>query len=262
MIESLAFDTHNHLLFGDLGREPDAAWQRAREAGVGQAVVIGIDAASSRATVDFVSNREGLWAAVGVHPNEAGAATEMDWQEILQLATHPKIVALGETGLDLYWKRVPLEDQLAWLERHVRAGMELNLPLVLHIRDAFPEAREALTPHGRAGLRAVLHCFGGEPGDLEPFLSWGWSVSFAGNLTYGKAEALRQAAEAVPLDQILVETDAPWLTPVPRRGRTNEPAYVLHTLRTLAEIKGISFEEMTEITTRNAERLFRRSSRS
>ncbi|MDQ7088226.1 MAG: TatD family hydrolase [Acidobacteriota bacterium] len=194
---------------------------------------------------------------MGIHPNETADADESAWRRILALAADPKVVALGETGLDLHWKRVPLGVQVAWLERHAEAALEADLPLVLHLREAWPAAREALAPYAARGLRAVLHCFGGTERDLEPFLGWGWPISFAGNLTYPGSGALRRAAARVPLDQLLVETDAPWLAPVPCRGRVNEPAFVVHTARRLAEILGRTYEEVAEATSRNALRFFR-----
>ena len=251
------FDTHNHLLFGELGEDPEGAWSRARQAGVGRAVLIGIDADSAEAVAAHAACREGLYAAVGIHPNETAAADEASWERIVALLEQPKVVALGETGLDLYWKRVPLARQVEWLERHAEAALDADLPLVLHLRDAWPPARETLASFAARGLRAVLHCFGGTAADLDPFLDWGWPVSFAGNLTYPGARALRQAAARVPLEQLLVETDAPWLAPVPCRGKVNEPAYLVHTARRLAEVLGRTYEEVAEATSHNALRFFR-----
>ncbi len=250
------FDTHTHLLFGPLGDDPDGAWKRAREAGVEGAVVIGIDAESSVAVADWVAAREGLWSAVGVHPNETAAASDEDWAAILELAERPEVVALGETGLDLHWDRSPLETQLRWLDLHAAAALERDLPLVLHVRDAMDEAKRALAPWAARGLRAVMHCFGGGPEDVGTFVDWGFFVSFAGNLTYRSAGALREAAALVPLEQCLVETDAPWLAPIPMRGRMNEPAHVVHTARCLAEVHGVEFEELAAKTTANAKRFF------
>lgn len=222
-----------------------------------RALLIAVDASSSRQTVDFAAGREGLFASVAIDPNSIHDVAEGDWEQVVALAQDEKVVAIGETGLDLYWKKSPLDLQLAWFEKHVELALVRDLPLVLHIRDAFPEARDLLSRYAGRGLRAVLHCFGGQAEDIHPFVEWGFMVSFAGNLTYPSAGALREAARATPLAQCLIETDAPWLAPVPQRGKTNEPAFLVHTARELAEIKQLDYEQLAEVTTANACRFFR-----
>jgi len=225
-------------------------------AGVTQAVVVGIDADTSGEVVDFVGCRRGLFAAVGIHPNESGKATDAAFDRIARLARDERVVAVGESGIDLYWRDAAPECQVRWLERHAELSLACGKPLVLHLRDAFAEARAVLEPFARRGLRAVVHCFTGGPGDLHPFVGWGFLVSFSGILTYPKAAALRSAAALVPLEQCLVETDAPWLAPAPRRGDTNEPALVVHTARALAEARGVQLSEIASATTANARRFF------
>jgi TatD DNase family protein len=249
-------DTHCHLTFGELGRDPDRYQEQARRAGVGAIVLVGIDVGTSREVVAHVEAREGLHAVVGIHPNETAAAAEGDLDAIAELLDHPEVVALGESGLDLYWDRSPQPVQERWLEAHAELALARQVPLVLHVRDAYRRAAEVLHPFAARGLRAVVHSFGGETEEVRPFLDWGFFVSFSGILTYAKAENVRGAARLTPLELSLVETDAPWLTPAAERGKTNEPAFVVHTARRLAEVKGLSFEEVAAATTENARRLF------
>lgn len=250
-------DTHCHLVLGELEAQADAAWGRARSTGVVQAVVPAVDAPSSEAVVAFVAAREGLFGAVGIHPNEtAGAAP--DWRERIEaLLGRPKVVALGETGLDCYRERDALPVQQASLAHHCELALARDLPVILHARQAFPPLRETLAPFAAKGLRAVLHCFDGGPADLHPFVEWGFYVSFSGILTYPKRDDLRAAARDVPRERLLVETDAPFLAPVPKRGTTNEPAFVHYTAQKLAECVGLPFEQLAAVTTENARRLFR-----
>ncbi|HVS65442.1 MAG TPA: TatD family hydrolase [Thermoanaerobaculia bacterium] len=249
-------DTHTHLLFGELGKDPDRYRQRAAEAGVGTLILIGIDPASSLAAAEYAAQQTGVYCAVGVHPNETAKVGADALDEIAPLLERPEVVAIGESGLDAYWDDAPATTQELWLERHVELALERDLPLVLHIRDAYPRAAELLAGPARRGLRGVIHCFGGAEHEVDPFLDWGWPISFSGILTYPEAENVRGAARRTPLDLCLVETDAPWLTPAAERGRSNEPAFVVHTARELARVKGVSFEEIAEATTANAQRVF------
>lgn len=253
----MLIDTHTHLLMRELGEDPAAAAARACESGVTGMISIGIDRESSRATVALARELEGVWAAVGIHPNETANAADADWNALREMAGAPEVVAIGESGIDLYRDRSSLEVQRRWLERHAELALEVELPLVLHVRDGFGPVRETLPPFVERGLRGVMHCFGGGPEDLQPFVDWGFLISFAGNLTYKSAEPLREAAALVPRGQCAVETDAPFLAPVPKRGKPNEPAYVVHTARKLAEIWGVSFEEAAARTTDNARRFFK-----
>lgn len=249
-------DTHCHLTLEQLGENPEHYWRRAQAAGLEAAVVIGIDADSSEKVVDFVESQAGLFAAVGVHPNGTSATTEEDFRRIRDLVGHPKVVAVGESGLDFFWDQSTPVDQERWLERHVCLALEEDLPLVLHIRDAYDRAAELLEPAQEQGLRGIIHCFAGNGEEVVPFVEWGWPISFSGILTYGKAQNVRDGARRTPLDQCLVETDSPWLTPTGRRGEVNEPAFVVLVARRLAKIKGVSEEELAKVTTANARRVF------
>lgn len=249
-------DTHCHLTYGTLAEDPDGAWQRAREAGVDAAVVVAIDTATTPTVLDFVARYDELHATVGIHPNHVAEAQAGDMARVAEFARHPKVVAIGESGLDTYWDKAPLALQRDYLERHVELALELDVPLVLHLRDTYPLAAEILEPHAAAGLRGVIHCFAGAADEADPFIAWGWPISFSGILTYPKAENVRRAAERTPLEQCLVETDAPWLTPRGVGKRDNEPAFVAATAAVLAELKGVELELLAERTSANARTVF------
>jgi TatD DNase family protein len=249
-------DTHCHLTYDSLADDPGGAWRRARDAGVDAAVVVAIDAASAPAVLDFVTARPELRAAVGIHPNEVGDAQAGDMARIAELAGHPEVVAIGESGLDTYWDRAPLQLQRRYLDRHAELALERDLPLILHLRDTYLLAVEVLEPYMQSGLRGVIHCFAGEADEADPFIEWGWPISFSGILTYPKAENVREAARRTPLAQCLVETDAPWLTPRGHGKVGNEPAFVVTTVRKLAEVKELPFETVAAATTGNAREVF------
>lgn len=249
-------DTHTHLLFGELGKDPDRYRQRADAAGVRTLVLIGIDPRTSLEAADYAAAHDRVHCAVGIHPNETAKVPDDALDEIVALLDRPEVVAIGESGLDAYWDDAPAAIQERWLERHVELAIERDLPLVLHIRDAYPRAAGVLAEPARRGLRGVVHCFGGAEHEVDPFLDWGWPISFSGILTYPKADNVRGAARRTPLEQCLVETDAPWLTPAAERGKTNEPSFVVHTARELARVKGESFGRIAEATSANARRVF------
>ncbi len=249
-------DTHCHLTSGKLGEDAEAAWERAQAAGVDRAVVVGTNRRGWHEVLEFVSERDGLYAAIGVHPCETHKVNPGDWQDLESLVQEEAVVAVGESGLDFYWDDAPPAVQRDFLDRHVGLALRLDLPLVLHLRDAYSAAAEALLETSARGLRAVVHCFGGEPDDIHPFVDWGWPISFAGILTYRKALNVQEAARRVPLEQCLVETDAPYLTPRGGPSGINEPAFVVRTLKKLAQLKEIDLETAARVTTANAERVF------
>jgi len=250
-------DTHCHLTYGDLGDQANAAWERARAAGVCGAILIGIDAQTSAEVVAYVADTQDMWCTVGIHPNGTAKADQQDLVSIRELLDRPRVVAIGETGLDTYWDDAPIATQIRFLEAHAEMALAAGMPLVLHLRDAFDEARTTLEPFASRGLRAVVHCFTGGPADLEPFVDWGFMISFSGIVTYSGAKSLREAAALVPMAQCLVETDAPWLAPAPHKtSDLNEPAFIVHTVKKLAKARKQSFDEIATATTANARAFF------
>jgi TatD DNase family protein len=239
-------DTHAHL---DGCDEPPAFLvERARAVGVSRIVTIGTGIASSREALAIASAEEGVVAALGIDPHQAGDPDAARISELVELLAHPAAVAVGEIGLDYFHDRAPRAIQLALFDRQLEVASSLDLPVVIHTRDADDDTADALASFTG---RVVLHCFSA-PGLLETALDRGYYVSFAGNVTYPKASALREAAAAVPLDRLLAETDSPYLAPQALRGKRNEPANVLHTLAILAETRGEEVATLEAQVDRNA----------
>jgi TatD DNase family protein len=242
-------DTHAHL---DALDDAAAALGRARDAGVTRVVTVGSGVESCRAALAIAEREEGVVASLGIHPHQAGEATEEDLEELRALLAHPKAVAVGETGLDHYRDYAPRGRQAELFHDHAALAEELGKPLVVHTRAADEETVAVLVD---VEAPVVLHCFSSSA-LLEPALEHDWYVSFAGNVTYPKAPELRWAAERVPAGRLLAETDCPYLAPQPVRGRTNEPAHVVHTLATLAEVRRVDPEELGAQIDANAAELF------
>jgi TatD DNase family protein len=226
-------DTHAHL---DALDDAPQALARAREAGVGRVITIGTTLDSCRAALELAEREEGVFVSLGLHPHEAGAATGAEVDELVTLLDHPKAVAVGETGLDHFRDYAPHDRQLDLFRAQAGLAVAAGKPLVVHTRSADDETVAVLTELP-VDTKVVLHCFSSLL-LLGPALERGWYMSFAGNVTYPKATELRTAAAQVPADRILAETDSPYLSPQPVRGRPNEPANVVHTLATLAEARG------------------------
>ena len=254
-------DTHCHLGDEQFEAECAAVVARAAAAGVEQLICIGTSLASSRAAVRIAETYSNVFAAVGIHPNSCAEAVPGDWEAIVVLLDHPRVVALGETGLDRHWDFAPIELQIDYFNRHIRMAQERGLPFVIHCRDAQAETMPMLHEAAARGpLRGIMHAFAGDVTMAAECVDLGMHVSFAGNVTYTnkKFESLREAAESVPADRILTETDSPYLTPEPLRGKQkrNEPANMMHTAAALAALRGVGMAEFDRETTANARRLF------
>ena len=254
-------DTHAHL--DDEQFAPDLAEVvgRASEAGVETIICPGTSAASSTAVVRLAERYPAIKAAVGIQPNHAAEAQPWEWDRICQLAEHPQVVALGETGLDTYWDFAPLCVQQDYFDRHLRLAQERHLPVIVHCRDSGDAVVAMLAEAAARGpIRGLIHSFSGDQAMADACLEMGLHISFSGMVTYRnkKFEALRAVAARIAAERLLVETDSPYLTPHPLRGKQkrNEPALVAHTLTALAELRGQSAEELAQQTTKNARRLF------
>ena len=252
------FDTHAHLAYEHLAGDIASVIDRARAVGVTQILAVGTDAADSRRCLELAHTYEGIWSSAGIHPNHAGEAEPGDWDEIVRLSAEEKVVALGETGLDLYWKDVPLAVQQENFDRHIRLSQNTGLPLVIHLRETAAEILAILREARQRGpLRGVMHSFTGTAEEAAEFVALGLHISFAGMVTFKKSDDLRAVAQTIPADRILVETDSPYLSPEPFRSqRPNEPARVVHTAECLAQVRGVSLEDFARQTTANAEALF------
>jgi TatD DNase family protein len=245
-------DTHTHL---DRGPAPEAELvAEARAAGVTRILTIGLDGPSCRAALAAADAHPEVFAAIGRHPNEATGYTDAVAEELRELARHPKCRAIGETGLDDYRDYAPRPDQERAFAAQIALAHETGKPLVIHTRAAEDDTVATLA-RDAAGLDVILHCFS-MPARLDECLDHGWWISFAGNVTYPKSTELAEAAERVPLERLLVETDAPYLTPQVLRKERNRTAYVVHTARYIAERRGIAYAELEAAVEANAARLF------
>jgi len=256
-------DSHCHIDGDAFDEDRDAVVQRAKDAGVVAMLNVGTGDPHSddfRKAVAVAEKYENVYASVGVHPHDAKLYNDVAENHLLELArSSQKVIAWGEIGLDFYYDHSPRDVQKEVFRRQIRKARELDLPIIVHSRDANDETVEILTAEcsddGFPG--GIMHCFGGTAPMAEALMKIGFLISFAGNVTFKKADDLRDAARVVPLDRLLVETDCPFLTPVPFRGKRNEPAYVEHTARFLADFYGIEFETLAKRTTDNFMSFFR-----
>lgn len=249
-------DSHTHL---DLCAGADLSAQaqlvgEAVAAGVERLLTVGIDPASCRAALAAAEAFPQVYAAIGRHPNEARGFDQSDLAELRALASHQRCVAIGESGLDLYREGAPLPDQERAFCAQIDLAGELGKPLVIHTRAAAERTLELLDAHAQ-GVTVILHCFS-MPEQLQACLQAGWWISFAGNVTYPSARSLAAALEAVPQERLLLETDAPYLTPQPKRGERNRPAYVMHTARFAAQRRGVELPQLSALLDRNWRELF------
>lgn len=253
----MLFDTHAHLDEDAFSQDVDEVIARAIASGVTGMLAVATTVESSRTTIALAARVPQVFASVGIHPNYAAQAKPGDWEAIEELASSPKVVAIGETGLDRYWDHTPFDVQLDYFRRQMDLAKRLDLPFIVHCREAEPDVVTALREAAGAGqLKGIMHSFCGGRATLDAALELGLHISFAGMLTFKKNAELRELAKSVPLDRLLVETDSPYLAPQPQRGKRNEPAFVKHTAECLAEVHGKMLDEMAAITTANAKRLF------
>jgi TatD DNase family protein len=257
-VSTTLIDTHAHLDDNRFHDDLPAVLERAAAAGVSPIITIATTAASSATCVTLAQRHPSLFASVGIQPNHVAEEPASAWEEIVRLVTQSRVVAVGETGLDRYWKYTPFAQQEDYFARHLDLARRHHLAVVIHCREAEADTvrmlRDDFDRHGP--VRGVMHSFTGEVATAAACLSMGLHISFAGMLTYKNAQSLRQVAAAVPVDRLLVETDSPYLAPVPLRGQRNEPANVVHTAACLAGVLGVKPDEMAEHTTRNAGVLF------
>ncbi len=253
----MIIDSHCHLDFPEFAPERDAIVARARAAGLCRIITISTRIDKAEQVRAVAEAYDDVFFTVGTHPHQAHLDPEAPADVIAALARHRKCVGIGEAGLDFHYDQAPRDIAERVFRTHIQAARLTGLPLVIHARDADADtARILVDEMGKGAFKALLHCFTAGPELARTALDLGLSISFSGVLTFKKSEALRTIAASVPLDRLLVETDAPFLAPTPYRGKRNEPAYVVETARTLAEVKGVSFEEIVAATTANVLRLF------
>jgi TatD DNase family protein len=256
---SVLIDTHAHLDDARFGSDLPAVLERARAADVVHIVAVATTAASSAAVQALCAAHPGLSPTAGIHPNHVAEAGPGDWDQVVKLAESGRVVGIGETGLDRHWHHTPFPQQEESFQRHLDLARRTDLPIIIHCREAdadmIEHLRKAFDQHGP--IKGVLHSFAGTPELAETGLAVGLHLSFSGVLTYKNAAAVREAAARTPLDRLLVETDCPYLAPVPKRGERNEPALVVHTAAVLAGVHLLAPSALAAQTTDNARRLFR-----
>jgi TatD DNase family protein len=254
----MLIDSHAHIQGKEYAGEVDAVIARAREAGVETIIAVGGagDISSNSDAVTLARRFENIYATVGMHPHDAKDVGADELTALRALAAQPKVVAIGETGLDYYYNHSPHDVQRRVFVQFIQMGRDMDLPIVVHERDAAGEASELLRSEGGGNLRGVIHCFTGDYDAARAYLDLGFYLSFTGIITFKNAEALRDVVRRVPLDRMFVETDSPFLTPVPHRGKRNEPAYVRFVAETVAKIRDIGMEEVSRVTTENVKLLF------
>ncbi|UDF29541.1 UNVERIFIED_ORG: TatD family hydrolase [Roseateles sp. XES5] len=253
----MLIDTHCHLDFPDFEAERDDIVARAHAAGVKQMITISTRVRKFPAILAIAERYPSVFCSVGTHPHNADEELDITVAELIDLSRHPRVVAIGEAGLDYFYDNAPREAQAIGLRNHIAAARETGLPLVIHSRSADEDMAAILTEEtGKGAFPFLLHCFSSGADLARVGVELGGYVSFSGILTFKNAADLREVAKALPLDRILIETDSPYLAPVPYRGKLNQPAYTAHTAAVLAETVGVSAEEIARITTENAFRIF------
>jgi len=249
-------DSHAHLDAPKLAADEAGVLARARQAGVCTIITVGADMPSSRAAVALASRHPHIYAAVGIHPHDADSAAAADWEELECHLAHPRVVAVGECGLDYFRDLSPHDVQRRVFARHLALARAADLPVVVHCRDAYADCLDILAAECEPPIRGVLHCFQGDADVARRTLDLGLAIGLGGSITFPREQALRQVVATLPLERLVVETDAPYLTPRPRRGR-NEPAYVRLVAERLAELLSVDVERVAHATTATATELFR-----
>ncbi len=253
----MLIDSHCHLDIKGLDEELDEVMARAEAAGVGAMVTICTRVEDFPRVLEIAKRRDNIWCSVGLHPHDAAREPELETEHLIRLSAHPKVVGIGESGLDFHYERSPPEVQVAQFRKHIRAARETGLPLIVHSRAADEEMAAILREEREEGpFSGVMHCFSSGPSLAEAALGVGLYLSFSGILTFKNAEELRDIAKSVPRERILVETDSPFLAPVPMRGKRCEPAFLAHTADALGRLLAIGADEVARLTTANFHSLF------
>jgi TatD DNase family protein len=252
----MLFDTHVHLNAEQFNEDLEEVISRAKETGVGKMVVVGFDRPTIERAMELVERYDFLYASIGWHPVDAIDMTDEDLVWIEELSNHPKVVALGEMGLDYHWDKSPKEIQKDVFRKQIHLAKKVKLPIVIHNRDATQDIVDILREEGAEEVGGIMHCFSGSPEIAQECVDMNFYISLGGPVTFKNAKKPKEVAKEIPLERLLIETDCPYLAPHPNRGKRNEPAYVKLVAEQIAELKGISLEEVEAATTENANKLF------
>ena len=251
----MLFDTHVHLNSKLYKKDLTEVVERALAARVTKMAVVGFDEPSNKQAIELAEIYESIYAVVGIHPSDARSATEAGWGILREQLKHPKVVALGECGLDYYHDTSFNDIQHKVLKKQLAIAKEMNMPIVVHMRESVIDTYEILRNEGR-GLSGVLHCYSGDLEMMDKFLDLGFYIGLDGPVTFKNAHSVHAIAKAVPIERLVIETDAPYLTPAPYRGKRNEPAYISYVAEKIAELRGMTYEEVCRITTENGLKMF------
>ncbi|GAA0438071.1 MAG: TatD family hydrolase [Bacillota bacterium] len=252
----MLFDTHVHLNARDFFEDRDETIQRAFDTGVNYMVVVGFDRETIPLAIEIAEQYETIYAAVGWHPVDAIDMTDEELNWIEEFSAHPKVVAIGEMGLDYHWDKSPKDVQKDVFRKQIRLAKKLNMPIIIHNREATEDVIEILQEEGAASIGGIMHCYNDSAKYVQACLDMNFYISLGGPVTFKNAIEPKEVAVQVPLDRLLVETDAPFLAPHPNRGKRNEPSYVKLVAEKIAELRGLTLEEISENTTKNAISLF------
>lgn len=252
----MLFDTHAHLNVEQFQADEKEVIQRAKKQGVSRIAVVGFNHPTIKKALELSKEYPEIYPIIGWHPTEAGSYNDEVEEELIKLIKTEKVIAMGEMGLDYHWMRDPKDVQIEAFRRQIRVAKKLKLPIVVHNRDSTEDVYRVLKEESVEDIGGIMHSFGLAPEWVGKFLDLGMHISFSGVLTFRNAKKVQASAQIVPLDKLLIETDAPYLSPEPYRGKRNEPSYVRFVAQKLANLRGLSVQEVTEITTRNANKLF------
>jgi len=255
MAELSFFDSHCHLDFPHFDEDRAEVFKRMQEEGIDRSIAVAVDFEHLDRLQSLVGQHDGIWFSVGIHPNHE-VTEEPSVEQLCSLSDHPKCVAIGETGMDFFRHHVSPEVQESRFRTHIRAARQVNRPVIVHNRDADADSIRILKDEGIEQCGGIMHCFSADWETASAALDLGMYISFSGNVTFKNNQQLRDVAAQVPLDRILIETDAPFLAPVPHRGKRNEPTYVKHVAQCLTDVKGLSIQEVAETSTNNALKVF------
>ncbi|WP_224931074.1 TatD family hydrolase [Bacillus safensis] len=253
----MLFDTHAHLNAEQYKEDLEQVIERAKNEKVEKIVVVGFDRPTITRAMELIEEYDFIYAAIGWHPVDAIDMTDEDLAWIKDLSQHEKVVAIGEMGLDYYWDKSPKDVQKEVFRRQIALAKEVNLPIVIHNRDATEDVVTILKEEGAAEVGGIMHCFTGSLETAKVCMDMNFYISFGGPVTFKNAKKPKEVVKEIPSDRLLIETDCPYLTPVPFRGKRNEPSYVKYIAEQIAELREISFEELAELTTKNAKKVFR-----
>jgi len=255
MTNPIFIDTHTHLDFDRFDGDRDDVIRRAHEANVAMMITIGVDYQTSLAAIKIAEQHHNIYAAIGVHPHDAANMTDEHFEELRELSAHPKVVAIGEVGLDYHYDYSPRDVQRRVLRRFLDLSANTQLPLIIHTREADEDILAVISEKGHGVRHGVFHCFSGDERMAQKVLDLGFHISFTGTVTFKNSDSLN-VAKRVPMDRLMIETDCPFLAPVPKRGKRNEPAFVVHVAKKIAEARQMPVDEFARMTTLNAMRFF------